>query len=89
VYDTLRATRIAQDILCPRCWVSKSTASNIGGLDRSVHCDACNIDFLSDFDHRMDSNTVAICIELLNVSSIAVTLNGRLDYYGASVNLAA
>ncbi|MFT5811073.1 MAG: class 3 adenylate cyclase [Rubritalea sp.] len=37
----------------------------------------------------MDSNTVAICIELLNVSSIAVTLNGRLDYYGASVNLAA
>ena len=37
------------DILCPRCRVSQSASANISDLPRGVHCDACNIDFESDF----------------------------------------
>ena len=42
------------DILCPRCRVSKSTTSNIGELPRGVHCEACNIDFQSDFASNVE-----------------------------------
>jgi len=42
------------DILCPRCRVSKSTTSNMGELPRGVHCDACNIDFESDFASNVE-----------------------------------
>ena len=42
------------DILCPRCRLSKSTTSNIGELPRGVHCDACNIDFDSDFASNVE-----------------------------------
>ncbi|MDH3761445.1 MAG: adenylate/guanylate cyclase domain-containing protein [Gammaproteobacteria bacterium] len=42
------------DILCPRCRITKSTTSNIGELPRGVHCDACNIDFESDFASNVE-----------------------------------
>lgn len=42
------------DVLCPRCRVSKSTTSNIGELPQGVHCDACNIDFQSDFSSNVE-----------------------------------
>jgi class 3 adenylate cyclase len=42
------------DILCPRCRVSKSTSPNIGELQRSVHCEACNIDFEADFARNVE-----------------------------------
>ncbi len=42
------------DILCPRCRVSKSSAGNMSELPRGVHCDACNIDFESDFASNVE-----------------------------------
>lgn len=42
------------DVLCPRCRVSKSTTSNISELPQGVHCDACNIDFQSDFSSNVE-----------------------------------
>ena len=42
------------DVLCPRCRVSKSATSNLGELPRGVHCDACNIDFQSDFASNVE-----------------------------------
>lgn len=42
------------DILCPRCRVSKSTTSNISELPHGVHCEACNIDFQSDFASNVE-----------------------------------
>lgn len=42
------------DILCPRCRITKSTTSNIGELPHGVHCDACNIDFESDFASNVE-----------------------------------
>lgn len=42
------------DVLCPRCRVSKSTTSDIGELPQGVHCDACNIDFQSDFASNVE-----------------------------------
>jgi len=42
------------DVLCPRCRITKSTTSNIGELPRGVHCDACNIDFASDFASNVE-----------------------------------
>lgn len=42
------------DILCPRCRVTKSAISNISDLPRGVHCDACNIDFESDFASNVE-----------------------------------
>jgi class 3 adenylate cyclase len=42
------------DILCPRCRVTKSTSSSIGELPQAVHCDACNIDFESDFARNVE-----------------------------------
>ena len=42
------------DVLCPRCRVSKSTTSNIGELPQGVHCEACNIDFQSDFASNVE-----------------------------------
>jgi len=41
------------------------------------------------FNRRLDSNGVSIRIGLHTGSSIAVTLNDRLDYYGEAVNLTA
>ncbi len=42
------------DILCPRCRISKSSTSNMSELPRGVHCDACNIDFESDFASNVE-----------------------------------
>jgi len=42
------------DVLCPRCRVSKSTTSDMGDLPQGVHCDACNIDFHSDFASNVE-----------------------------------
>lgn len=42
------------DILCPRCRVSQSASANISDLPRGVHCDACNIDFESDFASNVE-----------------------------------
>lgn len=42
------------DVLCPRCRLSKSSTTNIGELPRGVHCDACNIDFDSDFASNVE-----------------------------------
>lgn len=42
------------DILCPRCRVSKSATSYIGELPGGVHCEACNIDFESDFASNVE-----------------------------------
>ncbi len=42
------------DILCPRCRVSQSASANISDLPRGVHCEACNIDFESDFASNVE-----------------------------------
>jgi len=42
------------DILCPRCRISKAVTNNIGELPNGVHCDACNIDFKSDFASNVE-----------------------------------
>ena len=44
---------------------------------------------MHEFNRQMDSGDIAIRIGINVGSSISVTLNGRLDYYGATVNLAA
>ena len=42
------------DILCPRCRIAKSSTTNLGELPSGVHCDACNIDFQSDFASNVE-----------------------------------
>ncbi len=42
------------DILCPRCRVSNSQISNMSDLPKGVHCDACNIDFDSEFARNVE-----------------------------------
>ncbi len=42
------------DVLCPRCRVSKSSSANLSELPHGVHCDACNIDFESDFASNVE-----------------------------------
>ncbi len=42
------------DILCPRCRIGKASAGNMSELPRGVHCDACNIDFESDFASNVE-----------------------------------
>lgn len=42
------------DILCPRCRVSRARISNMSDLPDGVHCDACNIDFESDFASNVE-----------------------------------
>lgn len=42
------------DILCPRCRITKSTTTSIGDLPHGVHCDACNIDFESNFASNVE-----------------------------------
>ena len=44
---------------------------------------------MADFNNRFDAADIAIRVGLHSGSSIAVTLNDRLDYYGEAVNLAA
>ena len=44
---------------------------------------------MPDFNRRLDTDGVSIRIGLHAGSSIAVTLNDRLDYYGEAVNLTA
>ena len=42
------------DILCPRCRVSKAQTGNIGELPGSVHCEACNIDYETNFARNVE-----------------------------------
>ena len=42
------------DLLCPRCRVSRAQISNMSDLPDGVHCDACNIDFESDFASNVE-----------------------------------
>lgn len=42
------------DILCPRCRVAKAQIANMSDLPKGVHCDACNIDFGSDFANNVE-----------------------------------
>ncbi len=44
---------------------------------------------MPDFNRRLGNADIAIRVGLHSGSSIAVTLNDRLDYYGEAVNLAA
>jgi class 3 adenylate cyclase len=44
---------------------------------------------MAEFDRRFDTAAISMPIGLHAGSSIAVTLNERLDYYGEAVNLAA
>lgn len=44
---------------------------------------------MPDFNRRLDVSDISIRIGLHGGTSIAVTLNDRLDYYGEAVNLAA
>jgi class 3 adenylate cyclase len=42
------------DILCPRCRVTNPVNVNLGDLPKGVHCNACNIDFQSDFARNVE-----------------------------------
>ena len=42
------------DILCPRCRVSNNRNSNMSDLPKGVHCEACNIDFETDFARNVE-----------------------------------
>ncbi len=42
------------DILCPRCRISRAQVTNMSDLPNGVHCDACNIDFESDFASNVE-----------------------------------
>lgn len=42
------------DILCPRCRLTKSTGTSLVDLPKGAHCDACNIDFDSDFASNVE-----------------------------------
>lgn len=42
------------DILCPRCRVSKAKTGNIGELPNSVHCDACNINYETNYARNVE-----------------------------------
>lgn len=74
----LLATRVgilelSWDILCPLCRGPKDTASSLAGIEPTVHCETCNIDFDSDFERSVelifrpsrtirDVNTTDYCI---------------------------
>ena len=42
------------DILCPRCRVSNSRITNMSDLPDGAHCDACNIDYQTDFARNVE-----------------------------------
>ncbi len=42
------------DILCPRCRVADVHSSNMSDLPKGVHCEACNIDFQTDFARNVE-----------------------------------
>jgi class 3 adenylate cyclase len=42
------------DILCPRCRVSNTHSSNMSDLPKGVHCEACNIDFQTEFARNVE-----------------------------------
>ena len=42
------------DILCPRCRVAKTQVANMSDLPDGAHCDACNINFDSDFANNVE-----------------------------------
>lgn len=42
------------DILCPRCRISNARNSNMSDLPKGVHCEACNIDFETEFARNVE-----------------------------------
>ncbi|OIR13406.1 adenylate and guanylate cyclase catalytic domain protein [mine drainage metagenome] len=55
----LNATRaglldFSWDILCPMCRGAKSTNASLSSLPATVHCDACQIDYTSNFDQSVE-----------------------------------
>jgi adenylate cyclase len=55
----LHATRaglldLRWDILCPRCRGPQDSQERLGGLEREVHCESCNIDFAVNLEHSVE-----------------------------------
>jgi class 3 adenylate cyclase len=55
----LRATRLGLldlrwDLLCPLCRGAKHTATSLSGIQREVHCDACNMDYEVNFERQVE-----------------------------------
>ena len=55
--------RLRWDLLCPRCQVSKSSASSLDELPQGAHCSTCNIDYERDYTDNIElafhpSNTI-------------------------------
>jgi class 3 adenylate cyclase len=55
----LHATRaglldLRWDLMCPRCRGPQESRERLGGFDREIHCDSCNIDFGVDLEHSVE-----------------------------------
>jgi class 3 adenylate cyclase len=42
------------DVLCPLCRGAKDSASTLGTVKSSIHCESCNIDFTANFDRSVE-----------------------------------
>jgi len=42
------------DVICPRCRIAKAQVTNMSDMPEGVHCDACNIDYQSDFASNVE-----------------------------------
>ena len=55
----LHATRaglldLRWDLLCPRCRGPQESQERLGGFERGIHCESCNIDFGVDLEHSVE-----------------------------------
>ena len=55
----LHATRaglldLRWDLLCPRCRGPQDSRYRLGGFDREIHCESCNIDFGVNLEHSVE-----------------------------------
>ena len=42
------------DVLCPLCRGAKAQPTTLGGIEKQVHCETCNIDFEVDFERSVE-----------------------------------
>ena len=41
-------------LLCPLCRVDRKTSNSLKEIDSTVHCDTCNVDFDTNFEHSVE-----------------------------------
>jgi class 3 adenylate cyclase len=91
----LHATRagyldMTWNVLCPGCKGSKLRSTTLGGLESTVHCESCNIDYGAAFDRNVEVTfSPSAKVRTLTAEEFCFGSPSNIGHFYAQIPLAA